>query len=474
MTPLLLYDTATRSMKPVVPHDGKTVRIYTCGPTVYNFAHIGNFRTFLFEDLLRRTLLLLGYNVCQVMNLTDVDDKTIKGAQETHMSLQAYTEMYIKAFFEDLRSLRIQKVEQYPKATAYISHMIAMIQTLLDKKAAYIGADGSVYFSIASFAEYGTLSHLPLENLQQGASGRQSGDEYEKDSIVDFVLWKAYEEARDGTFFWESPWGKGRPGWHIECSVMAKHLLGDTIDIHAGGVDLIFPHHENERAQSEKANGCSFSSLWVHGEHLMVDGKKMSKRFHNFYTLRDLLNMGYKKTAIRFLLLSTHYRTQLNFTLDGLNAATSSIKRLRDTFERIQEQEFPSRSNSVAWINEYKIQFEKSLSHDLAISEALAHVFDAVRETNSRIDARTFSKEEQESALRLFRLCDTIFDILTPEEEPLPPEIDKLLHEREQARLLKNWKESDRLRTQLFELGYTIEDTSKGPKIWQQKKKNFS
>jgi len=442
--------------------------MYTCGPTIYNFAHIGNFRTFLFEDILRRTLLLLGYKVSQVMNITDVDDKTIKGAKEKGCSLKEYTDLYKKAFFEDLSSLRLQKVEVYPEATAYIPHMIEMIQALIEKKAAYIGQDGSVYFSIRSFPTYGALSHLNVESLKQGASGKNVGDDYEKDDISDFVLWKAYEKERDGDVFWQSPWGKGRPGWHIECSVMAKTLLGNTIDIHAGGVDLIFPHHENEIAQSEVANNCSFASLWVHAEHLMVDGKKMSKRLHNFYTLRDLLDKGYMKTAIRLLLISNHYRSQMNFTLEGLDAAFSSIKRIRDTYQKLKDFEPTgeiNKENSLSWINEYKEQFEQALSQDLAINDALASLFDFIRDLNSRIDRKRLTKEEKELALCLFSTYDSILDILTPEDENLPSDIATLVEKRELARRLKNWKESDRIREELRLLGYIIEDMAKGPKV---------
>lgn len=466
MRQLLLYDSLSRSLKPVQPLNGTCVRMYTCGPTVYNYAHIGNFRTFLFEDLLRRTLLLFGYKVFQVMNLTDVDDKTIKGAKEEGCSLQVYTDRYKRAFFEDLSSLRIQRAEAYPEATAYIPHMIEMIQTLIEKKAAYMGQDGSVYFSIQSFPAYGKLSHLDLKSLQQGASGKNVGDEYEKDSIADFVLWKTYEPERDGDVFWDSPWGKGRPGWHIECSVMAKALLGSTIDLHAGGVDLLFPHHENEIAQSEAMNGCPFSSLWVHGEHLMVEGKKMSKRFHNFYTLRDLLDKGYKKTAIRLLLLSNHYRSQLNFTFEGLDGAFSSVRRIRDTYQRIQEFSSDSHQESdSSWIEEYRETFEQSLANDLAINHALAALFDFIRDINSRLDTGRFTNEEKKQALSLFGTFDSILDLLTSEEDSLPLEVITLVQAREEARRQKNWKESDRLREELHLRGYLIEDTPKGSKV---------
>jgi cysteinyl-tRNA synthetase len=466
MRQLFLFDSLSQSLQPIHPLDEKIVRIYTCGPTVYNFAHIGNFRTFLFEDVLRRTLLLFGYKIFHVMNITDVDDKTINGAKEKGCSLKEYTDLYKTAFFEDLSSLRVQKVEAYPEATAYIPQMIEMIQTLIEKKAAYLGQDGSVYFSIASFPTYGSLSHLNLQSLQQGTSLKSTGDDYDKESLSDFVLWKSYEKERDGNVFWNSPWGNGRPGWHIECSVMAKEILGNTIDIHAGGVDLIFPHHENEIAQSEAANGCQFAALWAHAEHLMVDGKKMSKRLHNFYTLRDLLEKGYMKTAIRLLLLSTHYRTQMNFTLEGLDAAFASLRRIRETHQRLQEYTTSfNKDRSLDWIKEYEERFTSALSQDLAISDALASLFDFIREINSRLDRKQLTKEEKEASLQLFSTFDAILDVLTPEETEVPTEIEKLVKEREEARYSKNWKESDRLREELQKKGYVIEDTPKGPKL---------
>jgi cysteinyl-tRNA synthetase len=327
---LQLVNTETRQKATVSPLDGKTVRLYTCGPTVYDYAHIGNFRTFIFEDLLRRAILFFGMSVKHVMNLTDVDDKTIRGALKQKMSLDEFTNIYKKAFFDDLKTLNILPADVYPEATKYIQQMIEMTQKLLDDGFAYKGQDGSIYYKITKFAQYGKLSHLKLETLQAGASERVQLDEYTKENISDFVLWKAYDSERDGDIFWESPFGKGRPGWHLECSVMAQKILGETIDIHAGGVDLIFPHHENEIAQSEACSGKCFSKIWVHAEHLLVDHKKMSKSLGNFYTLRDLLNNGYTGRTIRYMLLSTHYRTQLNFTFEGLDGAKHALQRVDD------------------------------------------------------------------------------------------------------------------------------------------------
>ncbi len=323
-------------MEEVTALSGGTLKMYTCGPTVYNFAHIGNFRTYVFEDLLRRTLLYFGFKVEQAMNITDVDDKTIRGAIEKKISLQAFTEPYTQAFFEDLKTLNIQPVEHYPKATDYIPEMIAIIQKLLVKGIAYVGADKSVYFAIRQFPSYGRLSHLHLGELQTGASNRVATDEYDKENASDFVLWKAYDPDRDGGIFWESPFGPGRPGWHIECSAMAMKLLGESLDIHVGAVDNMFPHHENEIAQSEAYSCCRFVKHWLHSEHLLVDHKKMSKSLGNFYTLRDLLEKGYTGRQVRYMLLQTHYRTQLNFTFTGLDAAVSSLERLSDFIARLR------------------------------------------------------------------------------------------------------------------------------------------
>lgn len=333
---LKLYNTETRQKEEIIPIDGKTIRMYTCGPTVYNFAHIGNFRTYVFEDLLRRSLKFFGYSVKQAMNLTDVDDKTIKGALEKKVSLNEFTKPYKDAFFEDLKTLDIERVEYYPQATDYLQEMITIIQKLLETGVAYSGHDGSIYFAISKFPSYGRLSHLHLNELQAGASERVAADEYDKENASDFVLWKACDPERDGNIFWESPFGKGRPGWHIECSAMAMKLLGESIDIHVGGVDNMFPHHENEIAQSEAYSCCRFVKHWLHAEHLLVDHKKMSKSLGNFYTLRDLLKKGYTGKQVRYMLLHTHYRTQLNFTFDGLNGAISTLERLSDFILRLQ------------------------------------------------------------------------------------------------------------------------------------------
>lgn len=335
--PFKLYNTETKQKEAVHPLDGRTIRMYTCGPTVYNYAHIGNFRTYVFEDLLRRSIQFFGFPVRQAMNLTDVDDKTLKGAIQNNVSLDDFTKTYKDAFFEDLKTLNIEPVEFYPAATDYIDEMVAIIQGLLEKGVAYRGIDESIYFSISKFPSYGRLSHLHIDELKAGASNRVGVDEYDKDNVCDFVLWKAYDPSRDGEIFWKSPFGPGRPGWHIECSAMAMKLLGESIDIHVGGVDNCFPHHENEIAQSEAFSGKQFVRHWLHAEHLLVDHKKMSKSLGNFYTLRDLLSKGYTGSEVRYMLLQTHYRTQLNFTFEGLDASRATLNRLADFIQRLRE-----------------------------------------------------------------------------------------------------------------------------------------
>jgi cysteinyl-tRNA synthetase len=464
---LRLYDSLLREEKPVLPSDGKTIRLYTCGPTIYDFAHIGNFRTFLFEDLLRRTLKLFGFSVYQVMNLTDVDDKTIRGSIQKGISLKEYTDKYKASFFEDLDALRIERAESYPEATAYIAGMIDMIKTLEEKGAAYKHTDGSVYFSLSKAKDYGKLSHLDMSSLKHGASGRILGDDYTREGIADFVLWKAYDPERDGTVFWESPWGKGRPGWHLECSVMAKQLLGETIDLHAGGVDLIFPHHENEIAQSETCTGKPFSLHWAHAEHLLVDHKKMSKREGNFYTLRDLLAKGYSPLAIRFFLQSNHYRTQLNFSFQGLDAALASIKRIRDCVERckaLAKAEVPENE----WKNtviRFRNRFYDALAQDLNISEALAVLFEFIRATNQFLDQSQLTPGDCTHALEFFKVVDSILAVMEPESEAVPPAVTQLLAERLEARKQKEWAKSDALRGQINALGFLVEDLPDGQRV---------
>lgn len=466
--PLKLHNTASRTKEQLLPLNPNQVLMYTCGPTVYNYAHIGNFRTYIFEDLLRRTIQFFGYGIKQVMNLTDVDDKTIRGAIARGISLNEYTQIYKDAFFEDLKTLNIQPVEHYPAATDYIEDMIQMTQKLLDKGVAYYGADGSVYFSINKFPRYGCLSHLCLNELKAGASNRVATDEYEKDHIADFVLWKAYDPERDGQIFWESPFGKGRPGWHIECSAMAMKILGNTIDIHVGGVDNMFPHHENEIAQSEACSEKPFVNIWMHADHLIVDGKKMSKSLGNFYLLRDLLSQGYTGKQIRYLLLQTHYRTQLNFTLTGLDGAKEALQRLNAFIQRLLEIDATGTHGQVKSVLDtaWKL-FTEALSDDLNISAALAAIFEMVREVNVLCDTGKMGKEEAQEVIQLMKKFDEVLGLLSFEKEveEIPQELQDALERRNQARKAKDWVLADDLRDYILSRGYTIEDTAHGVRL---------
>ncbi len=438
--PLYLFNTESRCKEELIPLEKNHVRMYTCGPTVYNFAHIGNFRTYVFEDLLRRTMKFMGFKVTQAMNLTDVDDKTIKGAIVNNVTLNEFTEPFKQAFFADLKVLNIEPVEFYPAATDYFKEMIELIHQLIEKKVAYKGGDGSIYYAINKFPRYGCLSHLNLDELQAGASTRVAADEYEKDNVSDFVLWKAYDPERDGKIFWESPFGPGRPGWHLECSAMAMTLLGPTLDIHVGGVDNMFPHHENEIAQSEACTGKQFAKIWMHSEHLVVDNKKMSKSLGNFYTLRDLLNKGFSGIQVRYLLLQTHYKTQLNFTFNGLEAVKGSLQRLQDFIHRLFEISNSVSSGLVESILEKALNsFTLSLSDDLNISAALATVFDLVREINGLADAGKVGKTEAEHVLALLKRFNEVLGVLSFELaiEAVPVDLEEALANRLEARQKK-------------------------------------
>ncbi len=466
--PIKLYNTASRQKEEFIPLQNHHVRIYTCGPTVYHFAHIGNFRTYVFEDLLRRTLKFFGFSVTQAMNLTDVDDKTLKGAIEKGVSLNSYTQPYKDAFFEDLKSLNIEPAEYYPAATDYIPEMIQIIQTLLDKKIAYQGGDGSIYYAIKKFPRYGCLSHLHLDELQAGASERIAADEYDKEHVADFVLWKRYDPERDGQIYWESPFGQGRPGWHLECSAMAMKLLGETIDIHMGGIDNMFPHHENEIAQSEACSGKPFVKYWMHSEHLIVDQKKMSKSLGNFYTLRDLWNHGFVGTQVRYLLLQTHYKTQLNFTFQGLEATKGALQRLNDFIQRLYEMNNTQAGERIdSLIQSRFMQFAQALADDLNISAALGAVFDFVREVNGLCDGGTVSQREAQQALELMKTFDSVLGVLSFEKErdKIPSDLQEIFEKRLQARAEKNWKLADELRNYIYQRGYMIEDTLQGVRL---------
>jgi cysteinyl-tRNA synthetase len=470
--PLRFYNTASREKETFVPLLEGCVKMYTCGPTVYYFAHIGNFRTYVFEDLLRRSLELFGFKVTQAMNLTDVDDKTIKGAIAKGISLNEFTLPYKEAFFADLKTLNLEPAEYYPAATDYINDMVKMIQTLLDKKIAYEGGDGSIYYAIDRFPRYGCLSHLNMEDLKVGSSERVVADEYDKDHPADFVLWKKYDPERDGKIYWPSPFGPGRPGWHLECSAMAMKILGETIDIHVGGVDNMFPHHENEIAQSEACSGQTFARLWMHSEHLLVDQKKMSKSLGNFYTLRDLLDKGYTGPQVRYMLLQTHYKTPLNFTFQGLAAVEGSLSRLNGFIRRLQGISTPGPISDVEkLLQDSFAKFAAALADDLNISVALAVVFDLVREVNVLCDEGKIGIPEAERVLDLMRKMNEVLGVLSFEanEETIPDALQEAFKKRLEAREQKNWKLADELRNFIYEQGYIIEDTPSGARLKKSK-----
>ncbi len=462
--PIEFFNTYTRELevfRPLDP-DGGLVKMYTCGPTVYNHAHIGNFRAYLFEDLLQRHLEARGHRVNRVMNLTDVDDKTIRDSRKAGRPLADFTAIYKAAFFEDIAALRIKPADHYPAATEarYIARMIGMITLLLDRGAAYQAEDGSIYFRLSSFPAYGKLAHLNLEELRP--SGRISSDEYEKENIGDFALWKAWDE-KDGDVFWESPWGRGRPGWHIECSAMATELLGPELDIHCGGVDNIFPHHEAEIAQSECCTGKTFVRYWLHCAHLMVDGHKMSKSLGNFYTLRDLLNRGFTGRDVRYALITVNYRLPCNFTLAGLEGARAALARIDQWVERLCDHKKEASAQSTP-LSDYATRFLECLDSDLNISGAMGQLFDLLRETNKALDEGTLAPGQ---AATLYQDWLRLNHLLAIESETVavPAQALALVEERQQARAAKNWALSDQLRDQLAAMGWLIKDTKDGPKL---------
>lgn len=465
---LMLYNTASRKKEVLRPIKENHVSLYTCGPTVYNYAHIGNFRTYVFEDLLRRTIQFFGFQITQVMNLTDVDDKTIRGAIAKGVSLNEFTQVYKDAFFQDLKTLNIQPAEVYPAATDYIEEMIELIKIMLDKGIAYKGGDGSIYYAIAKFPQYGCLSHLNLNELQAGASQRVASDEYEKDHIADFVLWKGYDAPRDGGIFWESPFGPGRPGWHLECSAMAMKILGKTIDIHVGGIDNMFPHHENEIAQSEACTGEHFVNIWMHTEHLLVDGKKMSKSLGNFYSLNDLIKKGFTGPQIRYMLLQTHYKTQLNFTFTGLNAVKEALSRLNGFIQRLLEISISGTFESIdPLLSKTLHAFAHALADDLGISSALAVVFELMREVNTLCDQQKIGKNEAQKILTLLKRFDLVLGVLKFDKDiaEIPSDLEEALQKRIEARKNKEWALADQYRDQITSRGYSIEDTPQGARL---------
>jgi len=455
------YTRQKEDFRSIVP--GKA-RMYTCGPTVYDFAHIGNFRTYMFEDLLRRYLKYKGYEVVQVMNLTDIDDKTIRGSQAEGVPLHEYTARYIKAFFDDLDSLGMERAEVYPRATEHISEMVGIIKKLLDKGAAY-EIDGNYYYKISTFPAYGKLSNLDMEGLKPGA--RIATDEYEKDSVSDFALWKAWDPD-DGDVFWETELGKGRPGWHIECSAMSMKYLGEHFDIHTGGVDNIFPHHENEIAQSEGTTGEKFVNYWLHSEHLIVEGRKMAKSLGNYYTLHNLLDKGYSGVAVRYLLIATHYRQQLNFTFQGLKSAANALERYNDFISNLAE--YPggvSDGTAGDVIKSARSAFEEALDDDLNVSAALGVIFDFIRDINRLKADNKLSAQERDRALETIRKFDTVLNF-TYQQQGIDAEIEGLIQKRTKARKNKDYALADKIRDDLLAQGVILEDTPQGVK-WKRK-----
>lgn len=467
---LQFFNTESRKKEPFTTMQPKHVKMYTCGPTIYHYAHIGNFRTYVFEDILRRTFKYFGYQVTQVMNITDVDDKTIRMATEKALPLKEATTPFLNAFFVDIQALGIEKVEYYPLATDYIPHMIDFIQKLLDKGIAYKSKDLSIYYSIVKAPRYGCLSHLKLDELKVGAGeSANAADEYDKDNMSDFVLWKAYDSARDGKIYWESPFGPGRPGWHLECSTMAMEILGETIDLHLGGVDNIFPHHENEIAQSEACSGKTFARFWMHVEHLLVNHKKMSKSLGNFFTLRDLLDKGFRGLEVRYLLMHTHYRTQLNFTFEALEGARQGLARLNAFAKRMMEMADPNAELSPSaeqFLKDSLERFSEALANDLNMSAALAVLFDLMHEINILQETTSLTKGDAAATLYLLNQFNRVLGVLTLEfQENFSEELLDLLKQRQEARKGKEFKRADECRLEIESKGYTIEDTPQGPRL---------
>ncbi len=479
MTEIQFHNTLTGRTEPFVPLAPGEVSIYTCGPTVYDFAHIGNFRTFVFQDILRRYLESRGFRINQVMNLTDVDDRIIQKAAAAGVSIREYTEKYIQGFLDDRRALNLEPPEHLARATEHIDDMVQLIQRLTEKGFTYT-SEGSTYFRIAKFPDYGKLSKIDVAGMQAGA--RVDVDRYDKDNARDFALWKA---PKPGEHFWETAIGPGRPGWHIECSAMAMKYLGETLDIHSGGVDLTFPHHENEIAESEGATGKLFARYWLHAEHLLVDHEKMSKSLGNFATLRELFAHGNKPSSVRFLLASVPYRRQLNFSPDSLQGAASSVERLRTFAARIRTGKFPEGA-SLAMVDraaKAREEFDSGLADDLNTAQALAAIFDLVRDVNIAIDHGEFRQGDTAPVLAVLDAFDAIFAVLQDDDAeklralgigqdsagPSDAEIEALVAERQAARKRRDFATSDRVRDQLAGFGIILEDSRDGGVRWKRK-----
>ncbi len=460
-----LFNTLTRRVETFRPLEPGRVRMYTCGPTVYNFVHIGNLRTFLFEDVLRRTLAAFGYRVTQVMNLTDIDDKTIKGAAAEGVTLREFTDRYVEAFFADIDALRVQRAEHYPRATEFIAHQVALVRRLSERGHTYV-QDGSTYFRIATFPGYGKLSGLDVNEVKAGA--RVDADEYEKEDVRDFVLWKA---AKPGEPAWDTELGLGRPGWHLECSAMGMALLGESFDIHTGAVDNIFPHHENEIAQSEGATGRPFVHTWLHAEHLVVEGQKMAKSAGNFFTLRDLLAKGHSPLAIRYLLVSVPYRQKLNFTFDGLHAAAAGVERIGNTLRRLAHTPAAAGEGALpaAAVEEFLAEFDGALADDLNTARALAAVHTLLTRVNQALDAGGIGERIRAGVEAALARVDAVLGIVpsVESEGAGDAEIDALVAERNAARKARDFGRADAIRGELTARGIVLEDTPHGT-VWHR------
>lgn len=497
MSPLFFHNTLTRKVEEFVPLSPPEVKLYTCGPTVYDYAHIGNFRSYVFEDLLRRLLKYRGFKVTQVMNITDIDDKIIRASRKEGIPFREFTGRYSSAFFEDIRHLNVEAAEHYPRATDHIPEMTAIIESLLTKGIAYRGDDGSTYFSIGQFEGYGSLSRISREDLKVGV--RVKLDEYEKETASDFALWKAWDED-DGDVFWDTPLGRGRPGWHIECSAMSMKYLGEQFDIHTGGVDNIFPHHENEIAQSEAASGVKFVNYWLHCEHLLVNHRKMSKSLGNFYTLRDLMKQGYSPLALRYLYISTHYRSKLNFTLEALGAAQNTVKGIVEFLDRLSFlPEVSSKAKDIDSAMEgCRKEFLEAISEDLDTPRALPALFDLIRQMNIHINNSALGLSDGMRIQELFFDLDRILGLdlearvkkaiprgkisgpvgreaqpdlpstaATMEPGGIADEDRALIAERELARKNRDFKRADEIRNILAQKGIGLLDTPSGT-VWKK------
>ena len=456
---LKISNTLSGKLEEFHPLDENQVRMYTCGPTVYDYAHIGNFRTFVFQDVLKRYLTFKGYQICHVMNITDVDDKTIRNSGASNpIQLRKYTDRFTAAFFEDCGRLHIVRPDVVAHATDHISEMVALIQTLNSKGFTY-EKEGSIYFRISQFKDYGKLSKLDAEGIMAGA--RVDVDEYGKQDARDFVLWKA---TKNGEPHWETTLGPGRPGWHVECSAMSMKYLGESFDLHCGAVDLVFPHHENEIAQSEAATEKPFVRYWMHGEHLIVEGEKMSKSKGNFYTLRDLEEKGIDPLAVRYALQSVPYRRQLNFTFDLLHQAGKSLARLQDFKLRLTTEKVkPGSSQKIQDTTAAALRdFERAMDDDLNTAQALAAVFDWVRDLNTELSEGRFLEDDRQTALRALERFNQVLELWQSDDAEIDDKIRSLIEQRTQARKSRNFALADQIRDQIHELGYVIEDTKEG------------